>query len=99
MIGLGFVRGRMLARRCGSRKADFDREAAFGSGTDLESRSVGFGDVGNDRQAETETIWAGGPVRGGALEGLEQTADLVCCYGRAGVGHRERRSRCCWLRP
>ena len=42
---------------------------------------MGFGDVGDDGQAKTETIWAGGPVRGGALEGLEQTADLVWCYG------------------
>jgi hypothetical protein len=37
---------------------------------------VRFGDVGDDRQAETETVRTGGPVTGGALEGLEQTAGL-----------------------
>ena len=52
---------------------------------------MGFGDFGDDGQAETETVRAGGPVQGGALEGLEQTADLVRRYGRAGVGHGQRR--------
>ena len=52
---------------------------------------MGFGDVGDDGQAETESVRAGGPVRGGALEGLEQSADLVWRYGGPGVGHGERR--------
>ena len=52
---------------------------------------MGLGDVGDDGQAETEPVRAGGPVRGGALEGLEQTADLVGRYEGSGVGHGERR--------
>jgi hypothetical protein len=75
------------------RKAHRDGQAAFGSGMDLEAGSVGFGDVGDDGQAETKPVRAGGPVRGGALEGLDQAADLVWRYGGSGVGHGKR--RCC----
>jgi hypothetical protein len=48
---------------------------------------VGFGDVNDDRQAKAETIRARGPILLGALEGLEQAADLVWRYERPGVGH------------
>ena len=44
---------------------------------DVESAVVGIGDLGNDRQAETETVRAAGPVRATALEGLQQAVDLV----------------------
>jgi hypothetical protein len=93
---------RARAQRCGlssvlrtgrgvGRKGDRDGEAAYGSREDVEAGSVGFGDVGNDGQAETETIRGGRPIRGAALEGLEQSTDLICCYQGSGVGHGERR--------
>ena len=52
---------------------------------------MGFGDVGHDGQAEAEPVRAGGPVRGTALEGLKQTADLFWRYERSGVGYGKRR--------
>jgi len=75
------------------RKAHRDGQAAFGPGTDHEARSVGFGDFGDDGQAESETVWSGGPIHGGALEGLKQPAHLVWRYGGSGVGNGERRFR------
>ena len=44
-------------------EADNDGQAAFGLGTDQEAGCVGFGDVGDDGQTETETVLTGGPVR------------------------------------
>src|ERR1700723_78345 len=55
---------------CG--EAHGDGQAARGPWSDLESRSVRLGDVGDDRQAETESVRAHRPVRGGSLEWLEQ---------------------------
>lgn len=54
---------------CG--KVQGDGQAAFGSGVDLEAGSVGLGDVGDDGEAETEPVRAGGSVWGGALEGFD----------------------------
>ena len=59
------------------RQAHRDGQATFGSCTDVEVGSVGLSDLGDDGQAEAETVRTGGSVRDIALEGLEQTADLI----------------------
>jgi hypothetical protein len=56
-------------------------------------RSVRFGDLRDNRQAKAESVWAGRSIRDGALEGLEQSADLVWRYVGSGVGHDERRAQ------
>jgi hypothetical protein len=80
-------------RRGAFREAHGDGQAALGPGTDLKAGPVGFDDVGDNGQAEAEPVRPGGPVRGGASEGLEQTGDLVWRYRGPGVGHGEGRSR------
>jgi len=59
------------------RKAGRDGQAAFGPGTNLEAGRVGFDDLGDDGQAETETVRAGSPVRGAALEVGKTYEELV----------------------
>lgn len=54
---------------------------------------MGFGDVGDDGQAETQPVRAGGPVRASALERLEEAAELIWRHKGAGVGNGERRTR------
>jgi len=49
------------------------------------------GDVGDQGEAGPEPVRAGGSVRRGVLEGLEQTVDLVRRHDGARVGHGQRR--------
>src|ERR1700722_12013815 len=71
-------------------KGDRDGQTAFRAGKDLEAGSVGLGNVGDDGQAETEPARVGGPVRGAALKGLQESADLVRRHRGSGIGHGER---------
>lgn len=59
---------------------------------DLKVRPLRFGDLRDNRQTKTESKWAAVAIRDGALEGLKQSADLVCRYVRSGVGHDQRRN-------
>lgn len=79
--GSASAAGHFGSGRQAGRKTHCDGQADAGPGTDFEVGSVGLGDVGDDGQAKAMPVRAGGPVRGGALEGFEQSADLVWRYG------------------
>lgn len=85
---LWIVCGRWL----GTREVHRDDQATFGLGTNLETRHMGFGDVGDDGETKPEPVRAGGSLWDGALKGIEQTSDLVGWHERSGVGHGQDRS-------